>query len=34
MNLFEGLEQFGLKAQEMNNLFEDEKKPPPDSDFH
>ena len=26
MNLFEGLEQFGLKAQEMNNLFEDEKK--------
>ncbi len=26
MNLFEGLEQFGLKAQEMGNLFEDEKK--------
>ncbi len=26
MNLFEGLEQFGLKAQEMSNLFEDEKK--------
>lgn len=26
MNLFEGLEKFGLKAQNMENLFEEEKK--------
>lgn len=26
MNLFEGLEQFGLKAKEMSSLFEEEKK--------
>ena len=27
MNLFEGLEQFGIKADETSNLFEEEKKP-------
>lgn len=27
MNLFEGLEKFGLKAEDTNSLFEEEKKP-------